>query len=293
MIDKQTQQLLDGPLEGRVAWVQSDHWVTTRYARRAIQWMEYFYRSARRDRPACLQIVAQPGMGKTALLNEFHTLHPPYASPHECRLQRPVLLASASLEEPSVDGLHRCLMKAAWPEASHKEVVYSEDECDETLHCQGVREILLDEVGDLLNCGATTHKRILAEIKRISNQLRINFVCSTIENMAHALRADEQLSSRFKHVIRIGIWVESQDFRDFLFGLEQYLPFPEPSHLDQREIVRWLLLKSGGNTENTVDLIRMAALFALQDESRMVTKEHFDLAADSDLPPEVGLRWTA
>lgn len=126
-------------------------------------------------------------------------------------------------------------------------------------------------------------------MKRLSSEHQINIVCATVEGLDHVLHADVQLRSRFKKKSVIRPWAESQDFRNFVFGLEQYLPFPERSYLDRPEVIRWLLRYGKGNTESVVDLIRLAALFALGRDAPFVGMGDFELARTSELPPPVAL----
>ncbi|WP_266170741.1 TniB family NTP-binding protein [Dyella subtropica] len=288
-LESDTLSVLFRGLNDRVQWIQSDHWVNTPATRAAIQWMEYLLRSARRSRPSCLQVVAEPGMGKTALLEAFGKLHPVAPTTDPLRLSRPLLLANVTLGDAGVAGLRHALMRAAWPEARAIENHCTKDECDATLKCQGVKMLLLDEAGELLKCGPSAHLRVLSELKRLSSEHQINIACATVEGLDHALHADIQLRSRFKKTLAIRPWTESQDFRNFVFGLEQYLPFPERSYLDRPEVIHWLLRHGKGNTENVVELIRLAALFALGRDAPFVGMADFELARTAELPPPIAL----
>jgi hypothetical protein len=124
----------------------------------------------------------------------------------------------------------------------------------------------------------------------MSTRLKINIAFATVDKYEHVFDMDDQLSKRFKRKIRIRLWEESQDFRDFLAGLEAYLPFPQRSHLDRYEMVKWLLLYGDGNTDKIVTLVRLAATWALDRDSDFVSMEDFEAARTADAPPPIALR---
>ncbi|MFC5742918.1 hypothetical protein [Dyella tabacisoli] len=127
----------------------------------------------------------------------------------------------------------------------------------------------------------------------MSTRLKINIAFATVEKYEHVFDMDDQLSKRFKRKIKIPLWEESQDFRDFLSGLESYLPFPARSYLDRQEMVRWLLLHGGGNTDAIVTLVRLAAMWALDRGAGFVAKDDFETAREASLPPPIAIRGAA
>lgn len=288
-LDPTTSKMLRRSLPEKVAWIQRDHWVNTPSTRAIHQWMEYLLKSERRRRPNCMEFVAPPGMGKTAILDLFTSLHPVEHEPFGERLKRPLLAINASVGDAGVNGLRTAILRAAWPEARDFRGRCSQALCDRTLRDQGVRELLVDETGELLKCGPATQEKVLSELKRIGSDLRINIVCASVEGLDHALALDGQLHSRFKRHFRIAPWTESQDFRNFLFGLEMYLPFPRRSDLDRRQMVRWFLLHCKGNIEEITDMIRIAALHAFDRGGECVEMSDFNMALESEMPPRCGL----
>jgi len=279
------QSLLSGSPAERVAFVQKDCWVHTATTSRAFQWMEYLLRSERVRRPQCMQIVAAAGMGKSSILQEFSNLRPVVRTEDPLRMQRPVLLANATDVGSGASGLRRAIMRGAWPDAKY--FPDGRDDLDATLMSQGVRLILLDETGDLMKSTPAVQKRLLTELKRINNDLRINIASAAVEGLDHAIRQDEQLFTRFRPIIKIPAWTESQEFRNFLFGLERFLPFPERSFLDRPEMLRWLLRYCRGNTNDTVVSIHEGALWAIHRNACSVAMEDFEMARTAVGPPPI------
>lgn len=247
--------------------------------------MEYLLRSERVRRPRSMQIVAAAGMGKSSILQEFESLHPVVRTEDPLRMQRRVLLANATHAGAGVNGLRRAVMRGAWPDAKY--FPDGQDDLDGTLKSQGVRLILIDETGDLMKSTPAVQKRLLTELKRINNDLRINIASAAVEGLDHVIKQDEQLFTRFRPVIKIPEWTESQEFRNFLYGLERFLPFPERSFLDRLEMLRWLLRYYRGNTNDTVISIHDAALWAIHRNARFVALEDFEKARTATEPPPI------
>ena len=200
-------------------------------------------------------------------------------------MERPVVLANATGVGTGIDGLRSAIMKGLWPDA--RDHFARQMTLDASLSSQRVRLLLVDETGELLMSGPAGHKRMLAELKRLTNELRINIASATVEGLDHVLKSDAQLDSRFKRKIRIEPWTESQDLRNFVYGLETFLPFPERSFLDSETSIRWFMRYTSGNTDSIIGLIRLASQFALGKGHRFVTPEDFELARTSATPPPI------
>ena len=280
-------RLLNAPIEEKIKWIQTDYWVHTPSTKAAFQWMEYLCRSERSIQPVCLQLMGDGGMGKTATLLAFQATHPVEKCEDPLRLRRPVLFAEAKSEPSGVAGVRHAILKGAWPEATN--FACTEGEVDTTLRTQSVRIVLMDELGELTKSGAGPHRKALSELKRISNTSRVNIVASTVSNLAHVLDVDQQFAGRFRRKIRIPVWSLSQDLLNFVFGLERNLPFPERSSLYGSELLPWLALNGEGNTKIVIELVRLAALHALGEQSSCIKLKHLLAAKDGELPPAIAL----
>lgn len=299
ILERETRGILNRGLADRLSWIQSEHWVNTHTSKVAFQWMEYLLRSERTERPDCLHLIGDSGRGKTALLRNFSELHPVADCEDPLRKRRPVLRVVAKPEERSgaaavgAASLRYMIMRSAWPDATRLTNHCSTEDCDETLKLQGVKLLLIDEGGEFSVAGKSSQTKTLSEVRGISTRLKINIAFATVEKYEHVFDLDEQLSKRFKRKIKLPVWDESQEFRDFLSGLESYLPFPARSYLDRQEMVKWLLLHGSGNTDAIVTLVRLAAMWALDRGASFVAKQDFELARDASLPPPIAIRGMA
>lgn len=289
-LEEGARRALELGTHARVVWMQSDHWVLTPESAIAFGWMEYLLRSERCLRPRCLQILGGVGMGKTALLAQFAQAHPVQTSVDPLRSIRPVLLADALAGKEGVLGLRTAIIGAAWPAAvKFDRFTASEGVLDSTLRTQRVRMILIDEAGELLRNGKSTHKNLLRELRRISQRFQINLVTATVEGLDHVFDLDAQLKSRFSKVVRLEPWVESEELRAFLRGYERYLPFPERSFLDAKEVVQGVLLMTQGVTKEIIQLIQDASLLAIEQGASCLTLEIMQEAHSSVVPPAIGV----
>ena len=287
--EEKTATIVAGTLADRARWIQKDHWVNTPASRAIIQWSEYMVRSGRVSRPICMQIAGGPGTGKTELLKVIEALHPIEKYTNPLRWVRPVLRIGPSLGDEGIYGLYKTILASAWPEARALDGRCSRIRCDDTLRSQHVRVLLIDEAIDLLACGPSNQKKLLAEFKRFGTDLSLNIVCASVEGLEHAIELDRQLKSRFVCTFRLSPWKETQEFRNFLHGFEMYLPFSRPSELDSQAMVKWLLSHSNGSMGEVTLLIKLAALFALDRRGDYVSIDDFETAHNSELPPRCAL----
>jgi hypothetical protein len=79
------------------------------------------------------------------------------------------------------------------------------------------RILLIDEVQNLLSCGARDHRAALNAIKHLGNKLRFSVVAAGTHVSLHVMRSDPQISSRFEQ-FKLPIRTESQEFRRSIEG---------------------------------------------------------------------------
>lgn len=284
--------LLQAPTTQKLDWILADSWVLTPTTAVAFQWMAYMHRCGAVMRPPCLQIIADGGMGKTAVLLAYAQLYPIQQTADDpLRLQNPIVYVECKPDQSGERGVRHAILKACWPLAER--ISATEEEIDATLRAQGVRMLLLDEFGELTKAGAASHRRALSELKRLSNTARIGIVAATVTNLAHVLDVDQQFASRFRRKLTIAPWALSNELRNFVYGLQRKLPFPERSHLDDHQCLPLIAQQSEGNTKEIVELVRLAALHALDVGATHISHEHLALAIDSSAPPGVVLRRAA
>lgn len=170
----------------------------------------------------------------------------------------------AILIEAPYDGncmkMCRSIINACLPGFPIRKTQNIHEQVADVLQASGVKQLLIDEAGHTLNAGKSGQQCTLALIKSICN-LGITVCIATTRNMVNVLAADEQLASRFKRV-ELPVWSESNEFRQFLAGIEVELKLPERSHLDSKTMIRWLVAHDYCVTFRLLEVVLGAARLA-------------------------------
>lgn len=249
----------------------------------ALRWLRHMnINEFGRDRPRSLHLIASAGMGKSRILKHYAHLHGIGDRDRCGHRARPVVFVE--MRDGDYKSLCTELMVACFSDFRTVRSVHYIERIGTALRQCGVRQVLIDEAGNLLLGGKHSQQRCLALLKSITNH-GITICVATTENMQAVLAADEQLCSRFKQ-LRLPLWSESQELRQFLAGIEVQLPLPEPSHLDRAQIVRWLMSNGFRITSAMLDLIRDAASLAIMTGCPCITLELLQEAAAAVVPPD-------
>ncbi|WP_082746431.1 MULTISPECIES: TniB family NTP-binding protein [Stenotrophomonas] len=248
-------------LEGDLPFVLSSHSVRILKVLSQLRAGEY-----RRSRPVCLHIAAAAGSGKSRLLNHYMSQVSAERETSGSRYREAILI------EAPYDGscmkMCRSIVNACLPGFPIRKTQNIHEQVADVLQASGVKQLLIDEAGHILNAGRSGQQYTLALIKSICN-LGITVCIATTKNMINVLAADEQLASRFKKV-ELPVWSESNDFRQFLAGIELELRLPKPSNLDSKVVVRWLTTHDCCITFRLLEVILGAARLAhLRGEGRL------------------------
>lgn len=225
------------------------------------------------------------------MMKRFADLHPVEPVPDEpSRLKRPVLLVDCLNAGDGPKGLANAIIRAAWPGVGFPEKYRSVTMVEETLSVQQTRVLVLDEAAEVLLGGPSKHKQVINLIKQINTRLAINIVTATVHGLEHAFAADAQMSSRFAKRFEIRCWERNAEFRAFLAGLQRFLPFESPSGLDGPVKLNALHRASRGNMRELINLVRVAALWAVSEGASHITDDHIACATDPLAPPpNIGL----
>jgi hypothetical protein len=242
-------------LEGDLPFVLSSHSVRILKVLSQLRAGEY-----RRSRPVCLHIAAAAGSGKSRLLNHYMSQVSADRETSGSRYREAILI------EAPYDGncmkMCRSIINSCLPGFPIRKTQNIHEQVADVLQASGVKQLLIDEAGHILNAGKSGQQYTLALIKSICN-LGITVCIATTKNMVNVLAADEQLASGFKKV-ELPVWSESNDFRQFLAGIELELGLPEPSHLDSKVVVRWLTIHDCCITFRLLEVVLGAARLAHQ-----------------------------
>ncbi|MEA9787035.1 TniB family NTP-binding protein [Xanthomonas campestris pv. raphani] len=256
-----------GYLEGDLPFVLSSPSVRILKILSRLRTQEY-----KRSRPACLHIAAGAGFGKSRLLKHYVSQLYAVRDTGGSKYREAVLI------EAPYDGnctkMCRSIISACLPGYPVRRNQDIHEQVANVLRASGVKQLLIDEAGHILNAGRAGQQHTLALIKSICN-LGITICIATTKNMVNVLAADEQLASRFKK-IELPLWSESMQFRQFLAGIEAQLHLPSPSHLDSKTIIRWLTTHDCCVTFRLLEVLTGAARLAHSRGQPRITIELLD-----------------
>jgi hypothetical protein len=174
-LSPKTRELLDRPIEERIAYIQMDSWIPYSQANRILQQLEDLLNHPRCDRMPNLAISAQTNNGKTRLLKHFLSLHPATKGsggtisapvfylqcpgfPDESRLYNSILLKLCKRFRPSAPPQEKLVLVL------------------DALSNIELRVLALDEVNFTEVGTAAKQKRFLNALRYLANELRISIV---------------------------------------------------------------------------------------------------------------------
>ncbi len=242
-----TALFVDKPLQERLEWVRKDHFVYYPSAQACLDQLNWIFEQATYEKdkfPSDLEgltIIGDSGAGKTSIIEEFirrypqehHTSHEVYPVAH-CVLKDAVT---------GLKGLYSSILAAfGHPYAESASLRLERvtiDQLEEvlvhTLRQTSTRLLFIDE---FQHAKGRNQQALLNQLKRTMLVSRVPFVPVGTPEVALVLNTDSQLADRcpIRDYSTLHYWSFDNDFRRFLAGYEQFLPFPEESGLSSREI---------------------------------------------------------
>lgn len=242
--------------------------------------------------PQCMLITGDTGVGKSRLLETFHSLHPHFINGDHT--ETPVLLASLPLPA-TISGLFTAILaclKAPYPDRGNIE--YKHTRLIQLLSRCYARMIILDEFQHLVERGTVRRIEVVADaIKSLINQTRLPFILVGMPSAAAVLECSPQLAGRFPLRMAISAfnWIEKPaDFERLLSCYEQGLPMDKASGLCDEDMPARFYLATGGNFRSLATLIQKAVRMALMQGCPRIEKTHLVLCFDRYLAQNRKLR---
>jgi hypothetical protein len=174
-LSPKARDLLDRPIEERIAHIQKDSWIPYSQANAILQQLEDLLNHPKCDRMPNLAITAQTNNGKTRLMKHFLSLHQASEStgtitapvfyvqcpgfPDESRLYSAILLKLCKKFRPAAPAQEKLVLVL------------------DALSKIEIRILALDEVNFTEVGTAAKQKRFLNAFRYLANELRISVVC--------------------------------------------------------------------------------------------------------------------
>jgi hypothetical protein len=274
-LSPKTRELLDRPIEERIAHIQKDSWIPYSQANRILQQLEDLLNHPKCDRMPNLAISAQTNNGKTRLMKHFLSLHEATESsggtiavpvfyvqcpgfPDKSRLYNSILLKLCKKFRPSAPTQEKLVLVL------------------DAMSKIETRMLALDEVNFTEVGTAAKQKRFLNALRYLANELRISIVCLGTEEMMRVIRSVPSVENRFPPMI-LPQWHADHEFRKLLASFEKIIPLKHPSGLQSSStLTAKLLTRSEGTIGELKMLLAVAATDAMRNGTERITEEIID-----------------
>lgn len=253
---------LELTINDRIDFCRRDHWVGYTGAEEIVKRLDDLLTFPKSIRMPNVLVVGRPNNGKSSVLRRFTSRHPMVMG--EDGLPASMLLWLSLPGTPTRGDFWTSVLlslsishRASTPHAEKR------TQALRAMETHNVKLIAIDEFNHITNSGKEA-PLLLADLKHMSNLLRIPIVAAGTVHAVHALRSDDQLMTRFERLV-LERWQLNKDYLRFLASLEQMLPLPEPSDLSSRELAPAIFNLAGDVIGNTVAVVRDAAVLALEE----------------------------
>jgi len=269
-----TRELLDRPVEDRLAYIQMDSWIPYSQANRILQQLEDLLNHPKCDRMPNLAICAQTNNGKTRLMKYF-------LSSHQARetaggtIAAPVFFLQCPCFPDESRLYSAILLKLC---KKFRATAPAQEKLALTLDALSkieLRILALDEVNFTEAGTAVKQKRFLNALRYLANELRISIVCLGTEEMMRVIRSVPSVENRFAPTV-LPQWRADQEFRKLLASFERIIPLQHPSDLQRRTLSDKLLARSEGTIGELKTLLAAAAEHAMRNGTERITEAVID-----------------
>jgi hypothetical protein len=253
-LNSQTSPLVEKPLLEREKWVREDHFVYYPKAQACLDQLNWVFEQGtfnKGDFASDLEgmtIIGDHGAGKTAIYREFRRRHPPEHS--ASKEGYPVAYCMLKDSITGLKGLYSAVLSAYGHPYGDPALLKMEritiDQLEEvliyTLKETKTQLLFIDE---FQHARGKNQQAILNQLKRTMLVSRVPFVPMGTPNVMSVLNSDPQLADRcpVKDYSTLELWPFGTDFRQFLGGYEQFLPFPEPTGLSSKDLASLIFEK--------------------------------------------------
>ena len=254
-LSPKTRELLDRPIEERIAHIQKDSWIPYSQANRILQQLEDLLHHPKCDRMPNLAISAQTNSEGKIAAPVFYLQCP--GIPDESRLYSAILLKLCRKFRPAATAQEKLVLVL------------------DALSKIEIRILALDEVNFTEVGTAAKQKRFLNALRYLANELRISIVCLGTEEMMRVIRSVPSVENRFAPTI-LPQWRADQEFRKLLASFERIIPLQHPSDLQSRPLSDKLLARSEGTIGELKTLLAAAAEYAMRNGTERITEAVVD-----------------
>lgn len=297
-LNEQTRKMVNRSKKAKLQWVRQEHFVRYQNADKIMKNLEWVISQPLEPNTDVdsLSIIGESGTGKTTIVKNFKMMHErkndtKSESNAEYHVVAHCVLPDVNL---GLKGMYASILHADpfnYPvpieKLSRFRVTKLEDACIQLLKRTKVRILFVDEIQHALGRNVQS---TLNSLKRVVLLSGVPLVPVGTEKTEEVLLLDDQLADRcpVKSFSKLSLWEYGGEFRSFLAGYEQFLPFTEPSNLQSKTIATDIYSlcsrdKQLPNLRRVTRLIKGVSAIALSKNATSITQDHINTYAEDFL----------
>lgn len=270
------RRLLSANIESRIATVQQDIWVDYKPSEVVFRMMNNIAKVPRRQNAPALLVTGPGGTGKSAIISQIRRRV----------VNSDGLIFINMAEDPELaakKNLRVELAKAFGVPIDRRYLSNSNmdlpSELKEVIQLRKIWGVVIDELHDALLKSKQEQRINMSILKKLLGpEFGLKLFCFGTAAARQALSSNDEFKRRFFEY-PLEDWIENEDFRAFLFELEEFIPLKNPSNLYSSEMVRTILAITYGRMDKTIELLRSAACYAIKGGSESIDVESLRQAA--------------
>ncbi|QUE31242.1 TniB family NTP-binding protein [Francisella philomiragia] len=272
-LDEETKKIIDESTDKRIDYLYRPVWINYPKTIDIVKLLNSLLRRPKQPRMQNLLLIGESNIGKTSLINYFHSLHPNYTSEDEegMSIANKTLVIAQSPATADEKGLYMSILDTFWtpfrPTDTTAKLRY------QLIHLMklcNVKMLIIDEIHNLLSGTAAKQRAVMNAIKNLGNELLIPIIGIGTKDAALVLHSDPQHASRFD-IVTLPKWDLDKDFRSLLKSFEMKLPLKEASNLASKEKATLLYTISEGNLGDLHKLLIECCITALETNVESIT----------------------
>lgn len=255
-------------------------WIDFEEARSAVETLVDLAHDEPDERPVCVILVGQSGMGKTSILREAQrriTMDFPEPYDGEEARYAPVLRTVIPSSPTSLKINLTLLWKQGWP-ITHSMHRVADLKVVELLRKQRTRLVAVDNVHAILTAGGKARRDTLDAFRFLMSEGNVPMVVAGLDVAADIFSEDVELAYR-SIVLRLRPWPPGEASQRLILGLARGMRLIEPERFAEPDLAEFLWRHSHGVTGNFKRLLHWALKVARRGGRERIDTTDLHVAA--------------
>ncbi len=249
-------------------------WIDFEEARNAVETIVDVAHDDPEERPTCIVLTGQSGMGKTSILREAQRrlaeAFPEPADWGEARYQ-PVLRTVIPSSPTSLKINLALLWKQGWPIRTNTHKTADLKVVD-LLAEQGTRLVAIDNVHVILTASGVARRDTLDAFRFLMSAGNVPLVVAGLDVARQIFADDVELAYRLI-ILKLPLWEPGEPAQRLIRALARGMGMEEPDHLAEPAFAERIWRTSGGVTGNFKRILHWSGKVARRHDRRFVTQD--------------------